>query len=176
VADINQYRRWFSRPADKELFLTLKLGEVPFGVLQMMRRDQLYVHPVEFSTTMPMMDWLVTARQAQWILRDPATGRENMAIDWHFKLGQVVKLRIANDRSTLHPMPHPIHLHGQRFLVLAHNDVPNENLAWKDTVLIPVGGTVDLLVEMSNPGKWMVHCHIAEHLQTGMMAVFTVDK
>ena len=40
--------------------------------------------------------------------------------------------------------------------------------------LVPVGGTVDLLVEMSNPGKWMMHCHIAEHLATGMMGVFEV--
>jgi FtsP/CotA-like multicopper oxidase with cupredoxin domain len=71
-------------------------------------------------------------------------------------------------------MPHPIHLHGQRFLVLSYNDRPNPNLVWKDTVLIPVGGTVDVLVEMSNPGKWMLHCHIAEHLESGMMGVFEV--
>jgi suppressor of ftsI len=30
-------------------------------------------------------------------------------------------------------------------------------------------------VEMSNPGRWMLHCHIAEHLGAGMMALFTVD-
>jgi FtsP/CotA-like multicopper oxidase with cupredoxin domain len=34
--------------------------------------------------------------------------------------------------------------------------------------------TVDLLLELSNPGRWMAHCHIAEHLETGMMTVFTV--
>jgi FtsP/CotA-like multicopper oxidase with cupredoxin domain len=140
----------------------------------MLRRDQMYAHPVEWSGTMPMMDWLTTANQATWVLRDRATGRENMAIDWKFKLGDLVKIRIANDRSSLHPMPHPIHLHGQRFLVLSYNDRPNPNLVWKDTVLIPVGGTVDVLVEMSNPGKWMLHCHIAEHLESGMMGVFEV--
>ena len=39
-------------------------------------------------------------------------------------------------------MNHPVHLHGQRFLVLSRDGVPNENLAWKDTALLPVGATV----------------------------------
>ena len=69
-------------------------------------------------------------------------------------------------------MQHPIHLHGQRFLVLAVNGVPNENLVWKDTVLLPAGSTVDLLLELSNPGRWMLHCHIAEHLSADMMMAF----
>ncbi len=174
VTEIDRYRPWFDRPPDRELLLTVRLGDLPFGVMQMLRRDALYSHPVEMSGTMPMMDWLPTTREVSWVLRDRATGKENMAVDWSFTVGDVVKVRMGNDRSSLHPMPHPIHLHGQRFLVLAHNDVPNENLVWKDTVLIPVGGTVDLLVEMSNPGKWMIHCHIAEHLESGMMGVFTV--
>ena len=174
VTDIARYRPWFARAPDKQLLLTLELGELPFGVLQMLRRDAMYSHPVEWSGTMPMMDWLPTSREARWLLRDPATGLENMDIRWRFKVGDIVKIRIGNDRSSLHPMSHPIHLHGQRFLVLSHNGVPASDLAWKDTVLVPVGGTAELLVEMSNPGKWMVHCHIAEHLETGMMGVFEV--
>ena len=175
VTDIDRYRPWFERPPDKELLLTLRLGTLPAGVMQMLRKDAAYAHPVELSGTMPMMDWLVTTRDAEWVMRDPASGHENMDIRWSFRLGQVVKFRLANDRGSLHPMPHPIHLHGQRFLVLSHNGVPNATLVWKDTVLLPVGDTVDLLVEMSNPGKWMMHCHIAEHLQSGMMAVFEVQ-
>ena len=174
VDDIAPFRRWFERPPDRELLLTLRLGEMPYAVMQMMRKDAAYAHPVELTGTMPMMDWLATSRDATWVLRDPSTGRENMQIDWQFRLGDVVKIRIANDRSSLHPMPHPIHLHGQRFLVLSHNGVPSANLVWKDTVLLPVGDVVDVLVEMANPGEWMLHCHIAEHLQSGMMAVFEV--
>jgi FtsP/CotA-like multicopper oxidase with cupredoxin domain len=68
-----------------------------------------------------------------------------------------------------------MHIHGQRFLVLTMDGVENENLVWKDTAIVPVGSTVDLLVEMSNPGRWMMHCHIAEHLHAGMMFGFTVD-
>jgi suppressor of ftsI len=38
-----------------------------------------------------------------------------------------------------------------------------------------VGSTVDLLIDAANPGDWMLHCHIAEHLGSGMMAVMHVD-
>jgi FtsP/CotA-like multicopper oxidase with cupredoxin domain len=68
-----------------------------------------------------------------------------------------------------------VHLHGQRFLVLSRDGVPNQNLAWKDTALLPVGATVDLLLEVTNPGQWMLHCHIAEHLEAGMMMAFAVE-
>ncbi len=65
--------------------------------------------------------------------------------------------------------------HGQRLLVLERNGVRTRNLVWKDTALIPVGATVDLLVEISNPGDWMLHCHVAEHLEAGMKMKFTVN-
>jgi FtsP/CotA-like multicopper oxidase with cupredoxin domain len=174
AADIERYRSYFNRPADHELLLTLKVHDLPFALEQLLQIETGYFSPVEWSGTMPMMDWLATGRQAEWKLIDRATGRENGDIDWHFKLGDLVRIRLVSDRNTLHAMAHPIHFHGQRFLVLSQNGVPNENLVWKDTILVPVGATVELLVEMSNPGKWMVHCHIAEHLQAGMMAVFEV--
>ena len=46
---------------------------------------------------------------------------------------------------------------------------------WKDTVLVPAGQVVDLLLDVTNPGRWMAHCHIAEHHESGMMFSFTVD-
>ena len=63
----------------------------------------------------------------------------------------------------------------QRALVTAVNGVPNQHLVWKDTVLVPTGFTTDVLLELSNPGKWMLHCHVAEHIETGMRMVFEVD-
>jgi FtsP/CotA-like multicopper oxidase with cupredoxin domain len=123
---------------------------------------------------MPGMNWATTTAQASWRLHDPATGRDNMDVTWKFRVGDRVRVRLANVREVLHGMQHPIHLHGQRFLVLAVNGEPARNPVWKDTVLVPTGGTVDVLVEFSNPGRWMVHCHIAEHLQAGMMTIFDV--
>jgi FtsP/CotA-like multicopper oxidase with cupredoxin domain len=124
---------------------------------------------------MPAMNWATTARRVRWILEDPATGNENMDIDWRFRVGDVVRIRLTNSREAFHAMQHPIHLHGQRFLVVARNGVPSDNLAWKDTAVVPAGQTADLLVEMSNPGRWMLHCHVAEHLEAGMHTVITVE-
>ena len=153
----------------------MRARELPFAVERLMQVDSAYFHPLEWSGTMPMMNLAATTREVSWILREPDTGRENETIDWRFRVGDVVKLRIRNRRETLHQMQHPIHIHGQRFLVLAVNGVENENLAWKDTAVVPVGGTLDLLLELSNPGRWMLHCHIAEHLEAGMKMVFTVE-
>ncbi len=83
-------------------------------------------------------------------------------------------MRLINDRRSLHAMQHPIHIHGQRFLILEQDGVENDNLVWKDTILLPVGSTADILLELSNPGRWMIHCHIAEHLEAGMKMVFEV--
>lgn len=49
-------------------------------------------------------------------------------------------------------------------------------LVWKDTVLLRAGQTVDILLDVSNPGLWMAHCHIAEHNEAGMMFHFDVAR
>jgi FtsP/CotA-like multicopper oxidase with cupredoxin domain len=174
-ADIGRYRRYMNRPVDRALVLTLETQNLPFFTRQIMRLDSIYFTPVEWSGTMPGMNWAATGDQVRWILRDPATGRENMDIDWTFRRGDVVKVRLVNERRSFHGMQHPIHFHGQRFLVLSVNGAPNTNLVWKDTVLLPAGASADILLEASNPGRWMVHCHIAEHLSAHMMMAFSVD-
>jgi FtsP/CotA-like multicopper oxidase with cupredoxin domain len=175
VASIDAFRRYFDRPVDHSLLLTIETHDLPFVSRQLMLLDSMYFAPVEWVGTMPVMNWASTGDQVRWILRDVDTGRENMDIDWTFHRGDVIKLRIGNERKSMHAMQHPIHLHGQRFLVVSVNGVPVENHVWKDTALIPAGSTVDLLVDLSNPGRWMLHCHIAEHLSSGMMMGFTVQ-
>jgi FtsP/CotA-like multicopper oxidase with cupredoxin domain len=175
TSEIDRYRKYFDKPPDKQLTLTVQTTGLPLATVQFMTIDTAYYAPVEWIDGMPDMNWLSTSKQVRWILRDDATGRENMDIDWHVARGAVVKLRIVNDPKSFHPMQHPIHLHGQRMLVIARNGVPIRNQVWKDTALIPVGSTVDLLIDASNPGDWMLHCHIAEHLGSGMMTVMHVD-
>jgi suppressor of ftsI len=176
TADIAKYRGYFSAAPDKRITLSVAVSALPLITSQFMSIDTAYYHPVEWVDGMPDMNWLSTGRQVRWILRDDATNKENDAIDWHVKRGAVVKLRIFNDPKSFHPMQHPIHLHGQRMLVISRDGVRTANLVWKDTVLIPVGSTVDLLIDASNPGDWMLHCHIAEHLGAGMMLVMHVDR
>ncbi|HEY9230013.1 MAG TPA: multicopper oxidase family protein, partial [Gemmatimonadaceae bacterium] len=166
------FRGAFDRPVDHELALTLRTTNLRASIANMLIGVNA---PLEWNDGMSMMNWLTTGQEVSWILRDPATGKENMDIDWRFRRGEVVKVRIFNDPSSSHAMAHPIHLHGQRFLVLTRDGVRSQNLVWKDTALIPAGETVELLVDMSNPGRWMLHCHIAEHLSGGMMASFVVE-
>jgi len=176
VADIDPYRVAFDRPVDHELWLTLETNDLPAVVQQLMRLDPVYFNPVEWSGTMPMMNWASTGEEVRWILRDVQTDKENMDVDWRFALGEVVKIRLVNDRDAFHAMQHPVHIHGQRFLILEQDGVPNDNLVWKDTMLLPAGSTADILLELSNPGRWMIHCHIAEHLESGMKMVFEVEE
>ena len=173
--EIALYRDEFDGPIDRELTFTLETTGVPYVVQRLMRFDSAYFHPVEWSGTMPMMNWNSSSEEVRWIVRDPATGSENMDIQWEFEVGDVVRIRLHNERRSFHAMQHPFHIHGQRFLVLARNGVPNENLAWKDTVLLPAGTTTDILLEITNPGRWMAHCHISEHLEAGMRMLFTVN-
>jgi FtsP/CotA-like multicopper oxidase with cupredoxin domain len=175
IAELDRLREAFARPVDHELLLTLEARDLPFPVAPLLATEWTYVHPVEWSGTMPEMNWVSTGRSLRWILRDPATGKENEEIEWRFRQGDLVKIRLTSDRDALHPMHHPIHLHGQRFLVLAQGGTRNDNLAWKDTLLLPTGDAAEILVEMSNPGLWMLHCHISEHLEAGMKTVLTVD-
>jgi FtsP/CotA-like multicopper oxidase with cupredoxin domain len=175
IGDIDSYRGEFDRPVDLELLLTLEVSGLPLPVEQMMMYDWIYFNPVEWGDTMPMMNWQSTGNEIAWILREPATGADNDQIDWRFRVGDVVKVRLRNERDAFHAMQHPLHIHGQRFLVLEQDGVPNPNLVWKDTVLLAAGSTTDILLELSNPGRWMVHCHIAEHLESGMKFVFEVE-
>lgn len=164
-----------SAPPDLTLEFGLRTRDLPFVTAQMMRLDSAYFHPVEWSGTMPMMNWATSAQQAEWFVRDAATGRENHAAEFVVRRGERRVLRLVNLRNGLHAMQHPIHVHGQRFRVLAVNGVAPTTWAWKDTVLLPAGGTVDILVEFDNPGRWMLHCHIAEHVESGMMTTFVVE-
>ena len=132
---------------------------------------------IEWEDDMVAVNRLTTPANMRWMLVDRTTGAANDAIDWHFTEGDRVKIRLVNEMDSDHPMHHPFHLHGAgRFLVLARDGVAEPNLVWKDTVLVRTGQTVDILFDVSNPGLWMAHCHIAEHMQSGMMFSFTVAR
>ena len=129
---------------------------------------------IEWEDLMPEVNRTTTTANMRWKLVDRATGKENADIDWSFSVGDQVKIRLVNEMESDHPMHHPFHVHGERFLVLARDGAPEPNLVWKDTVLVRTGEIVDILMDSSNPGLWMAHCHIAEHMESGMMFSFQV--
>jgi len=132
---------------------------------------------IEWEDDMVDVNRLTTTATMHWRFVDRTAGAADTAPDWRFRVGERVKIRLVNEMDSDHPMHHPFHLHGAgRFLVLARDGVVEPNLVWKDTVLVRTGQTVDILFDITEPGLWMAHCHIAEHMQSGMMFSFTVAR
>jgi FtsP/CotA-like multicopper oxidase with cupredoxin domain len=68
---------------------------------------------------------------------------------------------------------HPFHIHQVHFLIYSQNGAPIPNPEWLDTVNVPVGGSVDLLMDFTDPiirGVSLFHCHLLRHEDKGMMA------
>ncbi|MGE0457774.1 MAG: multicopper oxidase family protein [Bauldia sp.] len=83
------------------------------------------------------------------------------------RLGGTYRLVIRNQSDILHPT----HLHGFSLHMRAANGMPSH---YRDTVLVQPHGVVEGFFIADNPGSWMIHCHVAEHQETGMMGYFTV--
>ena len=130
---------------------------------------------IEWEDDMVDVNRMTTPANTRWKIIDRSTGAENHAIQWQFRVGDRVKVRLVNEMDSDHPMHHPFHVHGAgRFLVLARDGDVERNLVWNDTVLVRTGETVDILLDVTNVGRWMAHCHIAEHHESGMMFSFDV--
>ena len=124
---------------------------------------------------MPEINRQTNTSNMIWQLIDKESGDGERCITWAFRVGDRIKIRLANEMDQEHPMHHPFHIHGAgRFLVLSRDGEPETNFVWKDTVLLRAGQTIDILLDVTNPGLWMAHCHIAEHTESGMMFSFDV--
>lgn len=170
---ITSFPSSFVKTLDKRIKLSVDMMHVG----TMMSGDMMSEVPkdgIELENTMARTDNIPNTTDIAWNIIDQDTGKKNMDIDWKFKVGDKVKIRITNNATSMHPMQHPIHFHGQRFLVVNKNGVPETNLVWKDTALVPAGEYVDIVLDASNKGTWMAHCHILEHIEAGMMMKFEV--
>lgn len=85
--------------------------------------------------------------------------------------GEFAKLRFVNLSSRLHPM----HLHGQFFRVLTRNGREADEPFWRDTVLVKGRETVEIGLVPLDKGTWAHHCHILEHVASGMMSLVEVE-
>jgi len=85
------------------------------------------------------------------------------------RVGTYQHWRILNKTRELHPM----HIHQTHFLAYAENGVPLEHPVWLDTVNVPTGGSVDVVMDFTDPvikGMSLFHCHLLNHEDKGMMA------
>jgi FtsP/CotA-like multicopper oxidase with cupredoxin domain len=175
-AEFADYKKYYAAAIAKEIDLTIDMpGMMSDMQMNNMMHGVVEDEGIEWEDTMALMNEKSTNKSLTWILQDKKTGAKNENINYVFKQGDKVKIRLFNDSKSMHPMQHTIHFHGNRFLVLSINGKKNNNLVWKDSVLVPVGATVDILLEATNPGTWMTHCHIAEHLESKMMFTYKVE-
>ncbi|KAF9728360.1 hypothetical protein PMIN02_008335 [Paraphaeosphaeria minitans] len=97
-----------------------------------------------------------------------------------YAIGQAHKFQywvIQQDPANLAAVPHPIHLHGHDFYVLAQESgktwegdistLQMDNPPRRDTATLPAKGYLVLAFESDNPGLWLMHCHIPFHLSQG---------
>ena len=85
------------------------------------------------------------------------------------RVGTYQHWRIVNATAELHPF----HIHQVHFLTYAQNGTPLPTPAWLDTVNVPVAGTVDVILDLTDPvikGMSVFHCHLLNHEDKGMMA------
>jgi suppressor of ftsI len=179
IAQIQPYKKYLSEKPDYVIDLTVNLKSMA-NMAQMGGGKQS-----KEGNNSSNIEWDVpkekvkmnegsTPDTVRWILKDNSTAKENRNNTITMKTGEVKKIRLYNDPKSAHPMQHPIHIHGLRFLILTQYGKENNNLGWKDTVLVPTGSTIDILPVADNPGLWHFHCHIAEHMGAGMESVIKV--
>lgn len=64
--------------------------------------------------------------------------------------------------------PHPVHFHRHSFEITAINGQPTAGLI-KDTVVLPLYGSVEVEWVADNPGPALFHCHQQVHMDSGFM-------
>jgi FtsP/CotA-like multicopper oxidase with cupredoxin domain len=85
------------------------------------------------------------------------------------RVGSYQHWRVINATRELHPF----HIHQVHFLPYATNGVRSTTADWLDTVDVPYGGSVDLIMDFTDPvirGMSVFHCHLLSHEDKGMMA------
>lgn len=100
-----------------------------------------------------------------WTLNDARFG-EDSAI--RVKFGERVRLTFTNETM----MAHPMHLHGMFFEL---ENGQNNRRPMKDTVIVPPGQSVSVVLTAREVGSWPLHCHLLYHMNSGMMTTFIVE-
>ena len=77
--------------------------------------------------------------------------------------------------ETTQSVPHPIHLHGHDFFILAQGTgtysssvtLSLTNPPRRDVAMLPASGHLVIAFQTDNPGAWLMHCHIGWHTSEG---------
>ena len=129
------------------------------------------------------------------VLPQVAAGNLTTEREWNvYNFGQNTSI-ILNITNNM-PLTHPFHMHGHNFYVLNFGDntthqptalskragptfengavwdgsvINPSNPMRRDTLLVPSYGFAAIQIDLTNPGLWPFHCHIAWHLSAGQI-------
>lgn len=130
------------------------------------------------STVAPRLTFRLNAQRGgefgiQWTLNGKAMDHAHTGTGdslYQLPVSRWSKVRFANESARLHPM----HIHGMFFKLLTRDGQAVDEPFWRDTVLVYPRQTVDVGMVPLDEGKWMLHCHILEHAESGMMTLVEV--
>jgi FtsP/CotA-like multicopper oxidase with cupredoxin domain len=105
-----------------------------------------------------------------WAINGTVASRHDEPAVLKLALGRSYILDFINETA----FTHPVHLHGHPMLVLEANGQVPAQTTWRDTLLVDPRSRASVAILADNPGRWMLHCHIPEHQEAGMMAVVDV--
>ena len=105
----------------------------------------------------------------EWTINGKPWGQHSVTA---LPAGRWTRIRFRNDSGRLHPM----HIHGQFFKVIARNGVAAPEPYFRDTVLVRGRESVDVALVPLDWGRWLMHCHILEHAESGMKTEIVVGK
>lgn len=142
--------------------------------------------PVYPTVTLPAVDvaaeellWKISGGVVDGKVQFTINGEPGFVGDEHehvllhtFQPNVPVRLKIRSDVSPAHPF----HIHGQFFQIIERAGKPVFEPGLRDTVEIRGSVSATVLTYFENPGTWMVHCHISEHSENGMMAEVQVGE
>lgn len=98
---------------------------------------------------------------------------DHSRIDFRARLNTVEEWTIENDSDEVHSF----HIHTNDFQVMRVNGKPQINYGLQDTADVPPRGTMVIRIRfLDYPGKTVLHCHILNHEDAGMMAVLQIDR
>jgi FtsP/CotA-like multicopper oxidase with cupredoxin domain len=99
----------------------------------------------------------------KWLIDGQSYDHNTILPQFQLKKGRAEEWHIVNETT----VGHPFHIHVNAFQLLDANGRPGE---WRDTIIVPPKGTVKFRTRYERfTGKFVLHCHILFHEDTGMM-------
>jgi FtsP/CotA-like multicopper oxidase with cupredoxin domain len=141
------------------------------------------MHPKEPYDPPVDKDFAIVLQEYAILPNNPTPNTMNMEFNWLtfngksgpastpliVRHGDRVRLRLIN----LGMDHHPIHLHGHQFVITGTEGGRQPKATWgpNNTVLVGVAQARTVEFVASNPGNWMIHCHMPHHMMNQMSSM-----